>query len=63
MRSLSEAYFPVPGQQFIEAGLGYVGDPREHVGEPDERIDIVEPACGDEGISLDICGNSRLRQS
>jgi len=34
----------------MEAGLGYVGDPREHVGEPDERIDIVEPARGDEGV-------------
>ena len=42
--------FPGPGQQLMEAGVGYVGDPREHVGEPDERIDIVEPTRGDEGV-------------
>ena len=40
--------FPVPGQQFVEAGLGHVGDAGEHVGEPCERIDSVEFTGGDE---------------
>ena len=39
---------PVPGQQFVEAGLRHVGDAGEHVCEPCERIDSVEFARGDE---------------
>ncbi len=30
---------PVPWQEFVEAALGYVGDPGEDVSEPCERID------------------------
>ena len=33
---------PVPGEEFVKAALRYVGDPGEDVGEPGERIDIVE---------------------
>ena len=40
---------PMPWQQFVEAGLRQVGDTGEHVGEPDERIDIVEFTCRNEG--------------
>ena len=32
----------------MESGLGQIGDTGEDVGKPGERIDIVEPTCGNE---------------
>lgn len=39
---------PIPWQQFVEAVLGDVGDPREDIGKPGLGIDIVELRRADE---------------
>jgi hypothetical protein len=36
--------FPMPREEFMKAVLWDVGDPCEDVGEPGERIDVVEPS-------------------
>jgi hypothetical protein len=41
---------PVPGQQLIEALDIVLIDPREHVGKPSLRIDVVEPCCLDQCV-------------
>lgn len=41
---------PVPLEQFVEAGLWYVIDAGERVGEPCLGVDIVELCCADEGV-------------
>lgn len=35
--------FPMPREEFVKAVLWDVGDPGEDVGEPGERIKVVEP--------------------
>jgi hypothetical protein len=34
--------FPIPWQQFGKSALWDVGDAAEHVGEPSQRIDVIE---------------------
>jgi len=34
--------FPIPWQQFGKPALWDVGDAAEHVGEPSQRIDVIE---------------------
>lgn len=36
---------PMPGKQFVETALWDVGDPRENIGEPTLRIDVVALYC------------------
>lgn len=42
--------FPIPGQEFVQAGLRMIGDCRDDVCEPRMRIDVVEFACLDECV-------------
>lgn len=39
---------PLPGQEFVQTGLRDRGDPREDIGQPSLRINLVEPGRHDE---------------
>ena len=41
---------PVPGQEFVQAGLRYVGDAVEDVGQPSLRVDAFELGRADQGV-------------
>ena len=41
---------PIPGQQFVNALGGMIGQASEHVGEPGLRVDIVELGGGDQRV-------------
>src|ERR1700674_5231752 len=43
-------FFPMPRQEFADAGGRMVGDAAEHIGEPGLRVDVVELGGGDQGV-------------
>jgi hypothetical protein len=54
--SLPVTAVPIPWQQFVEPLRGMLGDAGEHVGEPGQRIDVIElcrhDQCSHDGRAL-----------
>lgn len=47
---LPPVIFPVPGERFGELALQRLGDPTQDIGEPELRVDIVEPGGTDQPV-------------